>query len=415
MDNISYTCGSRSVQTSFLISGLTMDPFSTFPPEVIVSILEFCTDFASLDGLLRASARSDEVFGEYYKTITERVMKNCPILSHALQYEFRNIILFESDGTFTPSSLPELLDGAYITSSVPPSLPHDHSFGAVRKAVSVAASICHAASACIHILLDRLMVAEPHLVVGSPSKAFEWIEGRLSEPQSEPIRITYHPPSWAETYRTHRILWTLATFSCVLHAAGTRWDWSLEDKSSLTERYVKERWLNWHLEELKTIAECLNVIYPSETITLDHRFPFLVTIPSLEKSLSTAPARLIIPNPPIADKDWEIIYRRAGQQNGAIGTYRFISGCHRSVNHPLKYVDFRAFRRLGIPIWDDWRLHLIGLINRPKHRFCADSSVFDDLPKGLENWNPSCALFTWWSLGKKGDIDEKIVPAHSPD
>ena len=40
-----------------------MDPFSTFPREVIVSILEFCADFASLDGLLRASAQADQVFG----------------------------------------------------------------------------------------------------------------------------------------------------------------------------------------------------------------------------------------------------------------------------------------------------------------------------------------------------------------
>lgn len=53
-----------------------MDPFSIFPPEVILSIFEFCTDFASLDGLLRTSARADQVFGEYYKTITERVLKN---------------------------------------------------------------------------------------------------------------------------------------------------------------------------------------------------------------------------------------------------------------------------------------------------------------------------------------------------
>ena len=394
-----------------------MDPFSTFPPEVIVSILEFCADFASLDGLLRTSTRADQVFGVYYKTITERVMKNCPILSHGLQYEFRNIVLLESDATFTPSSLPELLDGAYTTSIVPLSLPTDSSFGAVRKTISIAASICHAASACIHILLDRLMIAEPRRVVGSTSNSVEWIQGRLSEPPSEPIRITYHPPSWAETYRTHRILWTLATFSSVLHAANSRWDWSLEDKNSFTERYVKECWLKWRLQELQTIAECLAVIYPSETISLDNRFPFLVTIPSLEKSPSTAPARLILPTPsknPAADQDWEQIYWRAGRQNGAVGTYRNHLRFHQYVMHPLKYVDFQAFRRLGIPIWDNWRLYLIGLINRPRD-ICPDSSVFDDLPQGFENSSPSSKLFTWWSLATKEDIDEKFVPEHSPD
>ncbi|KAF4222834.1 hypothetical protein CNMCM8980_004573 [Aspergillus fumigatiaffinis] len=396
-----------------------MDPFSIFPPEVIVSILGSCTDFASLDGLLRTSARADQVFRVYYKAITERVMKNCPIISHGLQYEFRNMVLLESDAIFTPLSLPELLDGAFTTSVVPLSLPPDHSFGAVRKAVSIAASICHAASACIHLLLDRLMVAEPRCVVGSLSKAADWIAGRSSEPQSEPIRMKYHPPSWAETYRTHRILWTLVTFSRVLQAENTRWDWSPEDKTSFTERYVKECWEKWRLEELKTIAECLSVIYPGETITLDRRFPFLVTIPSLEKSPLTAPARLILPTPPknpAADQDWKQIYWRAGRQNGAIGSYRTLFGVHRSlINHRLQYLNFRAFRRLGIPIWDSWRLYLIGLINQPRDRLCPDSSVFDDLPQGFENSSPSSKLFTWWSLATKEDIDEKFVPEHSPD
>lgn len=178
-----------------------MDPFSIFPPEVIrISIFEFCTDFASLDSLLRTSARADQVFGEHSKTITERVLKNCPILSSGLQYEFRNIVLLESNKTsFTLSSLPVLLDSIDTSSAVRLSLPAEHSLGAVRKAVSIPGHICYAASACLHALFHRLIVAEPRRVVGSPS-AVEWIEGRLSEAQSEPIRITYHPPSWAETY-----------------------------------------------------------------------------------------------------------------------------------------------------------------------------------------------------------------------
>ncbi|KAJ5880213.1 uncharacterized protein N7473_011266 [Penicillium subrubescens] len=389
-----------------------MDPFSIFPPEVILSILEFCTDFASLDGLLRTSARADQVFGKYYKTITERVMKNCLILSHGLQYEFRMIILLELEKTsFTLSSLPVVLDSINTPSDVPLSVPADHSLRAVRKAVSIAGNICYAASACLHVMMDRLMAAEPRRVVGSPS-AVEWIEGSLSEVQSEPIRIRYHPPSWAETYRTHRILWALAIFSCVLHAANTRWDWSLEDKDSFIERYTRVG-LTWRPEQLKTIAECLCILNPSEAIALDHRFPFMVTIPSFLHS----PARLIIPNPPernqAVDKDWEKIYRLAGRQNGAIGTYRQLLRVHWPPRPPLQSGDLRVFRRLGIPIWDDWRLHLIGLIDRPSDSNCLDSSVFDYLPKELASWSTACALFTWWDLAKKGDLDEKIVAAHS--
>lgn len=87
--------------------------------------------------------------------------------------------------------LPDSID---TPSAVSLSLSAEHSLGAVRKAVSIAGNICYAASACHHALLDRPIVAEPRCVVGSPS-AVEWTEGRLPEAQSEPIRITYHPPS----------------------------------------------------------------------------------------------------------------------------------------------------------------------------------------------------------------------------
>jgi hypothetical protein len=109
---------------------LIVDPFAKFPPEVIALILEYCSDFASLDGLLRTSARADQVFRQYYKTITEQITENYPIISQGLQYEFRNFIFLES-GYFIPASLPELLDGARMIAVVPLSLPFIHSFDAV--------------------------------------------------------------------------------------------------------------------------------------------------------------------------------------------------------------------------------------------------------------------------------------------
>ena len=399
-----------------------MDPFSAIPAEIIVSILEACTDFASLDGLLRTSARADQVFGEYYQTITERVMKNCPIISQGLQYAFRNVALVESDSMFTPSTLPELGDDRYATSVTPFALPASCSLEGVRKAISIATSISRAAFACIDVLLERFSAAEPRRVIDDHGQAFEWVEGRSSEsPSSEPFRVRYYPPSWAEIYRTHRILWTLAIFDCVLHAVNTRWEWSLEDKTSFIEQYVKECQPAWRAEELKTIAECLGDICPSETRTLDDRCPFLVTVPSPEKMPSIPPAHSIIPDSSknsTEEKDWKMIYWKGGGPNGAIGTHRSLCAAFRSIwNQPLKYVNFRAFRRLGIPIWDNWRLHLMGLVNRPEDRLCPDSSVFEDLPDsgGTPKIPMLYALFTWWSLAEKEDINEKFIREHLPD
>lgn len=341
-------------------------------------------------------------------------MKNDPILGQGLHYAFRNLVLLGSK-TFTPSTLPELLEGAYTTSIVPLSLPTIHSLRAVREAISITTRIHFAALACVQLLLDRLSVAEPRRVVGPPSKAYEWVRGRLPEPQNEPIRFRYHPPSWAEMYRANRILWTLATFSCVHHAGNIRWSWSSEEINSFTKQYVQECWLKWRLEELKTIAECLAVIYPRDTVILDQCFPFLVTIPSPEKS--TAPAQLSVPPPPDGngqDKDWEMIRAMAGRKNHIIGKYRVMCGLFRDVRHPLLHVDFQAFRRIGTPIWDNWRLHTIGLISKPRESACPDSSVFEDMPIELDS-APDCVLYTWWSLAKEEDIDQTVVPSHSPN
>lgn len=334
-----------------------MDPFSTIPAEIIVTILEACTDFVSLDGLLRASARAGRVFGEYYQTITERVMKSCPIISQGLQYAFRNIALLESDSIFTPSTLLGLEDDRYATLVTPLALPASCSLEGVRKAVGIAASIPRAAFACIDVLLERFSAAEPRRVINDHGQAFNWVVGRSEPPLSEPFRVKYHPPSWAEIYRVHCTLWTLTIFDCVLHAANTRWEWSLEDKTSFIEQYIKECRPTWRVEELKTIAECLGDIYPGEIRTVDGRCPFLVTIPSPEKILSISPAYSIISDSLknlTEGKDWDWIYWKGRGPNSAIGIYRSLFAAFRSTwNQPLNYVNFRAFRRLGIPIWDD--------------------------------------------------------------
>ncbi|OQE16614.1 hypothetical protein PENFLA_c027G03711 [Penicillium flavigenum] len=294
-----------------------MDPFATFPPEVIALILESCSDFASLDGLLKTSARADQVFRQYYKTITEQIMKNCPNTSKGLQYNFRNFILLET-GKFIPASLPELLNGGRTRTVVPLSLHSIHSFNAVREAVSTAASIYFAASACLSLLLDRLAAAESRRVVGPVSAVVEWVAGRCPEPPNETFRVEHRPLSWCEIYRMHRVLWTPATFHCVHRAANSRWSWSSEELNSFTEKYVDGCWERWNLEELQTASECLQIIYPEETAILDHNFPFLVSIPSENKSTSQTP--LFIPEPP---SDTSLVSKglsvwHAGQINRAI-------------------------------------------------------------------------------------------------
>ncbi|KAJ5972073.1 uncharacterized protein N7479_001991 [Penicillium vulpinum] len=214
-----------------------MDPFATLPTEIILLIFESCCDFTSLDGLQQVSPRAKQVFNISYKSVTEHVLKNCPLTSEGLHNQFTLLASIQST-TFTPIAMLEQLDSLSETAVRPISISTNNSLAAVRQAVSTAAKVHLTACACLQHLFDRIESAKPRRPIAPTADLMGWVSGRLPEPNGETFQFVIDPPSWIETYRMHRSLWNLEVFRHIYNAASTRWSWSTYDLDCFVKQYV---------------------------------------------------------------------------------------------------------------------------------------------------------------------------------
>ncbi|KAJ5504121.1 hypothetical protein N7463_006995 [Penicillium fimorum] len=330
-----------------------MDPFAKLPTEIILLILESCCDFTSLDGIQQISLRAEQAFNISYKTVAEHVLKNCPLTSEGLYNEFTLLASFEST-SFTPTALLEQLDSLSGGALQPVSISTINSLAAVRQAVSTAAKVHHTACTCLQHLFDRLETAKPRRSIAPAANLTERMHGRLPETSGETFHLAIYPPSWTESHRTHRSLWNLELFRHIHNAASTRWSWSTHDLDFFAEQYVEWCRLEWELDGIQTISECVVDLCFTEPTSLSHRLSFLIAIPS--------PADLVLRACwplPVAPTDTQADLTSGRCQStvkGRNNVLHYDTSGEKGPHEPLWKLDFREFRRLGIPLWDGCRL-----------------------------------------------------------
>ncbi|CAG8195634.1 unnamed protein product [Penicillium salamii] len=348
-----------------------MDPFAKFPIEIIWEILESCCDFTCLEGLQQVSPRVEQAFNGSYKTITESVLRKCSHASQGLHGYFTLLVSIRSM-PFTPAALLEELNGLSEGDVRPVSLSATHFLAAVRQTVTTAAKIHLTACACLQCLLNRLEAAKPRLPMASSSDVAKWAYERHPPPKGgEVIKFDVDPPSWIESYRTHRCLWILELLDEIHNAATKRWMWSVPDLNDFIEKYLEwcESWGG--LKELQTISECVINLSSSQLTILSPRPSFIVAIPPPNDLMLQACWPL-----PILEEDatfnskWQRApdFARTGTNVGAY--FNMLRGGQKGRGrHPLWKLDFKAFRRLGIPLWDKWRLYQMGIMPQPRGVF----------------------------------------------
>ncbi|KAJ5440833.1 hypothetical protein N7491_003239 [Penicillium cf. griseofulvum] len=302
-----------------------MDPFAKLPAEIILLILESCCDFTSLDGLQQISPRAELAFNASYRTVTEHVLKKCPLTSEGLHNEFTLLASIEST-TFTPTALLEQLDS-------------------LSGAVSAAAKVHITACACLQHLFTRLQSTKPQRPIAPAIDLIEWVHGKGD------------PPSWIESYRTHRGLWHLELFRHIYNAASTRWSWSTHDLDFFAEQYVEWCRLEWGLQGIQTISECVVDLCVNEPTIMSRRFSFLIAIPSpTDLGLRACWSLPVVPTDTRVDSTWGRRRATANGRSTVLHYYNALCGGDKGPHKPLWKLDFQAFRRLGIPLWDGWRL-----------------------------------------------------------
>ncbi|KAJ5467309.1 hypothetical protein N7475_005061 [Penicillium sp. IBT 31633x] len=352
-----------------------MDPFAILPTEIILLILESCCDFTSLNGLQQISPRVEQVFNTSYKTITEHVLKKCSLTSEGLHKQFALLASVEYT-TFTPTTVLEQLYGLSGKAVRPVSISSINSLAAVRQAVETAAKVHIYACACLQHLLCRVESAKPRHPIASATDVLSWVRGSLPEPKSETFQMTVDPPSWIEYYRTHRGLWNLELFDHIYNAASTRWSWSTYDLENFVEQYVEWCQYMWGQEEVQAISECVYDLCPTEPTTLSHRFPFLIAVPSpADLTLRTCCHLPMAPTDTQVDTMWGRGRSTAQSKNNVLQYYNMLRGGQNGPLNPLLKLDFKAFRRVGIPLWDKWRMYQMGLMDQSRDVLSPEGNV----------------------------------------
>jgi hypothetical protein len=350
-----------------------------------------------------------EAFNGWFKNITENVLRNCSLTSHGLHYYFTLLASILST-SFTPQALLEELASSPADVIRPISLSTTHSLAAVHQTVNTAAKIHLTACACLQRFISRLESAEPRRPMASDANVIDWVNRILPPPKGgELIQFDIDLPSWIETYRTHRGLWKLELFHQIYNAATNHWLWSTYDLDGFIEQYLEWCRNPGGIEELQTISECVVDLCSSKPTILSYRASYLVTIPPpTDLAVQTCWPLPNIQNTQV-DSTWRRSPRFAKGRNAVLGSFNALRGGEKGRSyHALWKVDFKAFRRLGIPLWDMWRLYQMRLMAQSRSVLSPRGNLVGGESEQTE-WPPWIEAYVWFSLAEEGDVIVQLI------
>jgi hypothetical protein len=394
-----------------------MDPFRKLPTEIILQILKSCCDFTSLDGLLQMSPVVNDVFTYFYAEITEAVLVTCPMTGNGIEEDFKLLVAIYSTTTFTPSTILDFLQRT-PGDPFPPALEASQSFrsldsnAAVRQTVSTAAKIHRLACACLDTFIHRIKITTPSRATVSDGKLYSWLWNREPDPPAEPFQSKgTHHPRWVEQYRVHRVLWAIQIYSELCAAAEKRWSWSQDDIDRLFDKDVTmANSVLLREDEVPAITECLNDLSPTPLSPVHVKFPALTHLPSPENL--AVKSCWALPSVPLARRTispethtWGNTISGGRSYGKGMKFYGHFGGSYNNPRSPLWRCDTRAFRRLGIIFWDEWRLYQMELFEQLRRVLTPEGEYVG----GTYERSSLAIAYVWFSLAKNGYLREHPV------
>jgi hypothetical protein len=371
-----------------------MDPFNKLPTEIVLCILHHTTDFVGLDSLLCVSPWIRAVFQTSALQITEDILAGCPY-TWRLESLFRTSTLIRTPA-FQCSTFHEFHKRtrdtpAFIKAWNDDQFSHSKT---LRSMIRVAARVQRLSCAVISTMLNNLRLAGESSSVLPPG----WEGHGLA------------PSSWIEDYRVYRAIWVLQVYSD-LHRATTSetvepnnsqesswggWSW---DKPKVLDipLYAPLGDIRQTVrEEVETVDQILQDLVTSTKIhppPLDLHLPFF---PSLEMKEGVThplwPARQM---PTIHGVD---SWKRSQSSTCTAGIQRQVfqaikrnstlfESDPRELQDRVQFQDRVPLRKLGIFLWDIWRLNAMGLCNTltRTNTKAPDGSPYVPIPAGIQN------------------------------
>ncbi|KAK2762135.1 hypothetical protein FQN54_001142 [Arachnomyces sp. PD_36] len=377
-----------------------MDPFERLPVELIREIIQDIPDFVSLENLLSASPRVNSVYEiEPRKFVEGLILSNSIASVPDIQLIFRNIALINSPSFHCIS----LDDYTHQTSrDIPALLPEDLGNTEISQVIHIAARVQRLACACL-LTMRRNFVAA---IEASPD---------ISVPAPTRVQRASEPFSWIEEYRVYWSIWHLHLYSELRKAAGGkheflhdsekapggRWNWSAESIGELDAYPLWNKIHEFLVEQLLIIAAILDDLglKPSygrsgQEQVESTRAAFYSGSPmpffsSFELPEGAGNHPIWSPPPMPEETPAEVAWRRTSRfcNNESPQTTLFRSfGLRLTRARPpvLEMIEIQPFRRMGVLLWDKWRMHSVGLmpITLLERIPTPDGGFVEDAPRG---------------------------------
>lgn len=368
-----------------------MDIFKTLPAEAIQLIITQ-TDFVGLESLLAVCPYAQDVFNINTAAVTRGLLASCPILSCNLYPLFQKVASIRRYS----ESWKDLNDYEAHTSDTEldaiTASPDEETVRTLQGMVHVCANIQRVACVCLSMLLRRLRCVTPYGCSIDESGNIFSITPCLTKDTG--------PASWMEEYRIYRTLWHVQLYTDLQNAGIAPKSIQPWSRPSYMVSFDYEPWEGGDSicgGYFDTIAELLHDLAGSKPDP--HQ---LVPIPAFS-SLSNHQTQTIW-SPPAAPGDeggnfyWERGVERAEFRSSQCGLYigHTLSNGRGPITVPADVIcDTGRFRRLGLFIWDLWRMYCLGLTWCDEKVPTPDGGFAGDGPEVV---SVDELLFRWFSM-----------------
>ncbi|OGM45295.1 hypothetical protein ABOM_006461 [Aspergillus bombycis] len=338
-----------------------MAAFKNLPPEIIIRIIHYAADFVGTQSLLVVSPWVHAVFEAQPYRITEGlIISNSMTTMPEIRNLVRNMALVP---TVHRSSLEDYI--GVMCESASSVLPRQMSFTELHQIVHIGAQIQRLACVCLSTAQQKFIAAVGATPAGSLSGAVR------AQKASEPF-------SWIEEYRVYWALWHLAYYSILCERAETLPEDSVQRIYGCAIRNEMDI---PRKEYMSTVAAVLSDLglhpsygdaeqqEPLEASRGHQDEPPIPLFTSFEFSFENY---LIWSPQPVPESTPAInIWHRGADACGhsSLQSRKFIVSGRmllRRTPSSAAMLDVRPFRRLGLFLWDTWRVFSVGLINKPR-------------------------------------------------
>ncbi|KAJ5794858.1 hypothetical protein N7457_001457 [Penicillium paradoxum] len=348
-----------------------MDPFKQLPAELIYEIIQYISDFVSLENLMAATPQVKDIFRANHHAILERTISSNSITSISdIRDLFRNIASIHCPSTHC-SNLEEYMHLAHAESTPDSVLPNQTTtLDLSLQMLHIAAQIQRLACLCLSTMRRNFVTA-----VTSADTLFS----------PDQVRNTAEPFSWIEEYRVHWALWNLRHYSDLRKTVETQvphdksetpatntWKWTAESLAKFDAYAVWNGISYYPLEQIWTVAAVLaelglvtnsasGLSLAAWELPLETPMPFFA---SFELPRVVGEDLPLWRPPPIPIETpitlaWLLTASRRYLPSGQTALYRRL--CLRSASRHV-ICNIQPYRQIGAFLWDKWRMNSVGLL-----------------------------------------------------